>query len=400
MEWLPNPYTIAQQLTNRADLDPLFKGGGKEADAFLLKAFLSGRRQKTITGALGVFERITTVFERATTLSQAMDESKQIWAEEGYTAEEIERVLPDLVQLARPPSNDEFANADDLIVEKVSYLDPVQGSVADCYLISAMIALAWAEGTKLTARLNSAGFTPRRGSFKWRFHDREGKKKSQISVSGRIMLFRNRPRYARSSMPAEDWPSLVEKAYVVHVCGANVAKGEPSRPNYKSIAAMNDGSKPAVACRSLLGGRRRGALLNSEIGRRIFLEGGKLESPSGVMTKPVMASTNSVERMQHPNTKDGTDLDESKRDVWKETGLWPRHAYAVLGTMLSNNTVKHVVLRNPHGAPTDPERRLGYHPGPWNPDGRPPVPLNKNGVFAISRELFYTNFKHIGWVDL
>ena len=132
--------------------------------------------------------------------------------------------------------------------------------------------------------------------------------------------------------------------------------------------------------------------------RKIFLEGA-LATPSGVMTKPVMAWTNTVENMRQPLTRDGIDLNETNRDVWKETGLWPRHAYAVLGVMLADNAVEHVVLRNPHGAPTDPNDRLGYHEGPWMPDGRPPVPLNQDGVFAISRDLFYANFVDIGWND-
>ena len=156
---------------------------------------------------------------------------------------------------------------------------------------------------------------------------------------------------------------------------------------------------PPVACRALLGGKRHGANLKEDPNRKIFLEGGALATPSGVMTKPVMAWTNTVEKMRQPDTRDGTDLNETERDVWKETGLWPRHAYAVLGVMVAGNAVEHVVLRNPHGAPTDPNNRLGYHDGPWTPDGRTPVPLNQDGVFAISRELFYANFVDIGWND-
>lgn len=398
MKWLPNPYALARQLTNRQDVGPIFRSGGKAADNFLLEAFVSGRRPKTVIDALLVFEQIAGSFKEPVTLSQAIDESKRLWAEEGYSVDQIARVLPSVVPLTDASSRQEFSDADHLIVKEASYLDPVQGAVGNCYLLSAMIALAWAETGRLTERLNSAGFNPPRSSFQWLFHDRTGLVVSEVTVTGRILMSRTIPLNARSSSPVEDWPSLVEKAYVAHVCGPNVKNGEPSQANYQSTDAMTEGTMPPVACRALLGGKRRGADLSEDRDRKIFLEGA-LATPTGAMKKPVMAWTNTVENMRQPHTLQGIDLNETNRDVWKETGLWPRHAYAVLGVMRADNAVEHVVLRNPHGAPTDPNDRLGYHEGPWMPDGQPPVPLNQDGVFAISRDLFYANFVDIGWND-
>lgn len=391
MKWLPNPYAIAQQVTNTPDIASILRSGGKVADSFLRETFLSGRRQKTMIGALAIFERIARMFDGPITLSQAVEQSQRIWAAESYTAAQIGRVLPSVLPILSAVSSDAFTDADELIIDKVSYLDPVQGDVGDCYLISAMIALAWAKKIKLTRRLNSAGFNPPADrSFAWKFHDDTGADGDRTKVTGRLMMAGNLPRYARSSSPVEDWPSLLEKAYVVQVCGANVVQGEPSQPNYKSIDAMTEGSMPQRACQALLGGVIQGELLDSNAGRKIFLQDGRLETESGVMSKPVMAWTKMKEREE--------EIDPDADDVWETTGLFPRHAYAVLGTMLSNNTVKHVVLRNPHGADTDPDRD-GYHAGPWDPDGGPSVLLNKDGVFAISRKLFYENFEDIGWVD-
>jgi len=397
MKWLPNPYALARQLTNLPEIGPNFRSG-KAADNFLLEAFVSRRKQKTVIEAVAVFERIAALFKEPVTLAQAIDESKQVWAEEGYTVDEIARVLPSLVPLIDAPAAQEFSDADQLIVKEASYLDPVQGIVGNCYLISAMIALAWAETQKLTASLNSAGFNPPGSSFRWLFHERAGPAAGEVTVTGRILMAGAIPLNARSSSPVEDWPSLVEKAYVAHVCGPNVENGELTQANYQSTDAIEEGTMPPVACRALLGGKRRGANLSEDGDRRFFLDGA-LATPSGVMAKPVMAWTNTVENMRQPHTRNGIDLNEGSRDVWKETGLWPRHAYAVLGVMVADNAVEHVVLRNPHGAPTDPDDRLGYHDGPWMPHGRPPVPLNQDGVFAISRDLFYANFADIGWND-
>lgn len=398
MKWLPNPYALARQLTNAPEIGRIFSRGGKATDNFLREALVSGRKPQTMIEAVAVFERIAASFKNPVTLSQAIEESKQVWAEEGYTDDEIARVLPNLVPLVDATSTQEFSDADHLIVKEASYLDPVQGAVGNCYLISAMIALAWAETGKLTERLNFAGFNPPGSSFRWLFHERTGPTASEVTVTGRILMSGAIPLNARSTSPVEDWPSLVEKAYVAHVCGPNVVNGEPTQANYQSTDAMTEGTMPPVACRALLGGKRRGADLSEDRDRKIFLEGA-LATLSGVMTKPVMAWTNTVENMRQPLTRDGIDLNETSRDVWKETGLWPRHAYAVLGVMLADSAVEHVVLRNPHGAPTDPNDRLGYHEGPWMPDGRPPVPLNQDGVFAISRDLFYANFVDIGWND-
>ena len=101
---------------------------------------------------------------------------------------------------------------------------------------------------------------------------------------------------------------------------------------------------------------------------------------SGVVRRPVMAWT-----------KD--DIGVKDRKVWEKTGLWPNHAYAVLGVMPS----KHIVLRNPHGVATTVRR--GYATGKWQPADRDPVELNKNGVFAISPALFFKHFEDMGWVE-
>lgn len=384
MKWLPNPYVIAQGLADAPNLLSIIRSDGKTADAFLRDAFVSrSRRQKTVVGSLKVFRDIADLFDSPVELSQAIDKSKEIWAREGYTAEEIARVLPHIAPTMEPVASTRFADADKLIVDNVSYLDPVQGDVGDCYLISAMSALAWTKRELLTTRLNDSGFGPPASrSFEWRFHKDTGAVDGPTEVSGRIMMEGSVPRHARSSSPVEDWPSLLEKAYVAKVCGVV----DPSRANYRSIDAKNEGSLPQSACQALLGGETQAEILDSDAGEKIFTSQGRLFTASGVMSKPVMAWTKVEEDLG------------GNRDVWEATGIWPRHAYAVLGVMRSNDRVTHVVIRNPYGAATD-KSRDGYHDGPWDPAGRPPVTLNENGVFAISRKLFYDNFEDIGWVD-
>jgi hypothetical protein len=395
MKWLPNPYALARLLTDSPEVGEIFKRDGKAADNVLLETFVKGKRPRTMTQALAIFERMREAFKEPVTFDRAVHELMPIYREQGYSIDEIARVMPSLVNLVDAPRGQAFSDADELVVEDVSYLDPVQGVVGNCYLISAMIALAWAKTDALTEGLNEAAFNPPGGSFRWNFH--EGTGTSELAVTGRILMSGGLPLNARSSDPVEDWPSLLEKAYVAHVLHPNVANGEPTQSDYTSTDAKTTDTMPPAACKALLGGKRRARDLKQESARRIFVDG-TLGHPNGLMKWPVMAWTNDVEDMRQPHTLAGEDRSETDPDIWKETGLWPRHAYAVLGVIGNNNVVEHVVLRNPHGASTDPNGRFGYLQGPWAPDGLPLVPLNQNGVFAISRDLFFANFRDIGWI--
>ena len=145
--------------------------------------------------------------------------------------------------------------------------------------------------------------------------------------------------------------------------------------------AINRGSTPGARV-PVIGGRSR-ARRNfgfDSAASEIFLPGGRLSTPHGVMSKPVMAWTKE-------------NIGVKEKEVWEKTGLWPNHAYAVLGVMDTG----HIVLRNPHGRAT--KRRRGYAEGPWQANGLS-VNLNVDGVFALSRDLFYAHFNDISWVDL
>ena len=46
--WLPNPYALAQVLTDKLDLDALYNEDGKSADLLLSDAFKSHGKGKTL----------------------------------------------------------------------------------------------------------------------------------------------------------------------------------------------------------------------------------------------------------------------------------------------------------------------------------------------------------------
>ena len=151
-------------------------------DAFLREALLSKGKKKTVTEAFAVFQQIAELFERPVSFGRALATARPIYQAAGYTTEQVIPALLDLLPIVGGPSaDDSFADAGQLtdagqlIVQKAMYLDPVQGAIEDCYLISAMIALAWAVPQQLAARLTAAGFAPPADrSFQWPFQIPEG----------------------------------------------------------------------------------------------------------------------------------------------------------------------------------------------------------------------------------
>ena len=392
MNWSPNPYAIARQLSGETKIDPEFFTNGIKADAFLKRSFQLSARRQTFNQAFAFFQKIALSVKQPMPLERvlALQEVKNA----GYSEEQIRRVLPHLVQIAdakfeiplRPvpaspmPILASLDQSRQLEVGSATYDDPIQGDTADCYLISAMIGLAWTNSDPLRNGLNASGFNARGNEpFGWKFKDGPGQ---EVKVTGLVPMRDGMPLYASSSEPLEHWPALLEKAYVVKV--AQLAD-EPDPANYQSIA---NGALPQEACQSLAGGDAHSVILRLPTSQNIFSFSpdanlrGKLATASGIMDRPVMAWTEEI------NDPMG----------WENTGLVPGHAYAVLGVMQSGDVVEHVVLRNPYGFATD-ARRDGYKSGTWKPDGRPDVPLNVKGVFALSRDLFYFHFRHVGWVD-
>ncbi len=401
--WLPNPYALAQVLTDKLDLEALYDEDGKSADLFLNDAFKAHGKGRTLADLLGLFHRLAEAVKAPMPIAEVMNLAEAKQAAEAFNAETIRLLLPYLVPLSDDkfaanasvgPSGagtrSWFADSKQLIIDDASYLDPIQGAVGDCYLIAAMIALAWCSPALLRSGMASTGFNPPNGrTFKWQFHNEAGSEPTEVKVSGRIPIAGKKiPRYAKS-VSGESWPGLMEKAFVVKVRPARPGSGEPTPAEYQLI---DRNATPQSACQSLVGGKPDEEILEFEEGRRIFTRAGRLGirsggmSEAGVMSKPVMAWT-----------KKNIGVTDSK--IWEKTGLWPSHAYAVLGVIGDPDNLEHVVLRNPHGVATDPDAREGYAKGTWNA-GEQSVELNQHGVFAITSKLFYEQFGDIGWVDI
>ena len=225
--WLPNPYALAQVLTDKLDLDALYNEDGKSADLLLSDAFKSHGKGKTLADLLRFFHRLAEAV-KAMPIAEVMNLAEAKQAAETFDAETIRLLLPYLVPLSDDkfaanasvaPSGagtrSWFADSKQLLIDDASYLDPIQGAVGDCYLISAMIALAWSSPALLRSGMASTGFNPPNArTFQWQFHNEAGSELTQVKVSGRIPIAGKKvPRYAKSTS-GESWVGLIEKAFV------------------------------------------------------------------------------------------------------------------------------------------------------------------------------------------
>jgi hypothetical protein len=146
----------------------------------------------------------------------------------GETA--IELALPFLVPVSDAAISSR-AEIHDYVLTDVSYLDPVQGNAKDCYLISAMIALAWSRPSQWAARVRSvvgAGDPP---AFRYAFDSGAADGAAPFDVAPRLPAdSRGRLAFARSSAQldaqgarlqaslaglAEAWPPMLEKAFAM-----------------------------------------------------------------------------------------------------------------------------------------------------------------------------------------
>lgn len=264
-----------------------------------------------------------------------------------------------------------------LEVDGVSWLDPEQGSTADCYLISTMISLAWARPRRWREVL-SAATQGDPGTLHVTFNPGPGPaKRNRVDLPPSVPLDVNGALiYAHSSVHEETWPALLERAFVMN---ERDCVGDPTVKDYRDIGRL---MLPHVAAQVLMGGETGRQFpgdtpFQAVVGR----------CPGSVTTSPTMAWT-----------KDPQEAGASPVE-WLQSTLIPGHAYAVLGRM-ENNGDKFVVLRNPFG---NNPLVAGAPSGEWADgaalNGGAPVSLSQHGVFAIGETRFNAFFHAVDWLE-
>ncbi|MGA2014005.1 MAG: C2 family cysteine protease [Solirubrobacteraceae bacterium] len=260
-----------------------------------------------------------------------------------------------------------YAVKGQFIVDVPSATAPVQGALADCWLISAMASVAWCHSDAISERtlVNGNGVVLSDGAdYEFTFHASPtwsaGKNlsvKDDIPVSSSGLLI-----YASSSVAGETWPANVEKAFI----GMRGATGflEPSSTNYDEL---NYGDA-AWAVASLVG--RAPYYYNANDPNAWALINSRCSN--GRAVDPMTAWT-------YGTAPAGLSYDGS--------GVVGNHAYSILGTETSGGT-DYVVLRNPWGFH---EATVSTLSGSWQG-----LTLPGDGVFALALDEFARYYAGFG----
>ncbi len=405
--WSPNPFVIAQLL--------LPSGRGRDYSTWVdAKALLEQAFQTKLemvfdpdgssAPAWQPFRDFIEQFRSPHTLDAIMAAIKQQplgkAAIKKYGEHAIQQVLPFLVPVsdatftrpgtyaAQPRDIAIYKSIGAFVNSGASYLDPRQGMVADCYLISSMISLAWAQPKRWQKYLDNAcshDATDERYRFKFTLEDNE-EPCPAFDVQPWVPVDEsNQPYFAGSSDAGEAWPALVEKAFVMQ--RRNRASEDPVPADYQFVGDDLHRLYPKHACRMLIGGSG-----DFETNDHCPLLTPFVKCDErGVTLPPTMATSHDV----------AVTAMTDKGLSWGNTGLVSGHAYAVLGMMKQRN-VEYVVLRNPHGVSNNTITKYAHEawePGPGE-NGVATVVLNEGGVFAIPVDWFEACFFRVDWVDV
>jgi Calpain family cysteine protease len=252
------------------------------------------------------------------------------------------------------------------IVDAPTATAPVQGALADCWLISAMASVAWCHADSISERTlkDGSGVVQAGGAdYEFTFYASANWSVGKaVSVKDDVPQSSGQYVYARSSVAGETWPANLEKAFI----GMRGATGfvEPSSTNY---AELNYGDA-AWAVASLVGRppwyhNANAADAWSAISARCT---------NGRATQPMTAWTY------------GTG---SATVSYDGSGIVANHAYSILGTETSGGH-NYVVLRNPWAFH---EGSLNALAGTWQG-----LTLPGEGAFALRMDTFAQYYAGFG----
>jgi len=297
--------------------------------------------------------------------------------------------IPDWLRLLLSDLN--FAIPGEYFVDAPTATRPVQGGLADCWLIAATASVSWTRPELIAQRVRrenlvgdvDSGQADCRYDFTdvlsipiifttitipYVFPIWVGVQVPQSANGGYI--------YARSSVAGERWPAVIEKAMAVWRSGGN-----PDFPNSSDYGHLNGGDA-AWACHVLAGGTAWYHWADADD------------------TWSTIAAHCSGSRATSPLTAWtwGSSDDSPNKVDYGGAHLAANHAYSILGTWETNNR-QYVVLRNPWGWY---EATLNVHAGVWSTQeawGSAELTLPRDGVFALEIHTFREYFMGFGGTE-
>lgn len=272
------------------------------------------------------------------------------------------------------PAGAVWKDRGDFFNDVTEFSDPIQGSVGNCYFISAIAAIAWADPYRIVHRnrANGTGETARVNAIQ--FYSKGGGKNAatkMVEVTDKTLVrsYNNSPIYCRSNDTGEIYPALYEKSFAKWITNSSSDK-----PNI-SATAFGDPVKAT-------------AQLNNKTPHYY-----NTSSRSGSQLWSIVRGNSMSYKTIHPMTA----WTYGSGRNYTGTNIVGNHAYTVLGWAYKNRK-KYIVLRNPWGR-TEPSGLNTYQGLLYFYDKsfwRPVNTIGNDGVFALEANSFKYYFAGIG----
>lgn len=272
-------------------------------------------------------------------------------------------------------------------------LDPLQGAVGDCYLISAMTSIVWSRPGLLETLVRRLGDGPHGTT---RYSVRIRGEEQIIDDTFPISPFFFIPMYAFSNRQDAMWPALIEKAYA-----AWRTRDRTGTPNIAANNALYFGADVREdARRSVSNGIASVEFPAGDlVGGQIFWWVTYFRSGEACWRK-ISEKCNQTTGKTNTPMQAGTYVAEGEvfgiigpSDI-VDRGFVPGHAYSILGVSTSP---KAVILRNPWGSYVPDASMRPAALRQWN---RLNVTGDYHGVFAVTPEAFARYFGAVYGTDL
>ncbi len=327
---------------------------------------------------------------RLTELSQAtlVEPGKAL----GKLDREYVILLPEWLHLILSDLN--FGLPGEYFVDAPTATSPVQGALADCWLIAALASVSWTRPELMAERIRRENPTgdvegardkdSGHADFRFDFTDvltiSLGFFTLTIPFTFPIWVGEQVPQhggggfiYGRSSVDGELWPAVIEKAVAVWRSGGNA--DFPWSTDYGHL----NGGDPAWACHILTGGSAWYHWADADDTWSTI----QSHCSNARATGPLVAWTW------------GSSDDSPNKVDYAGANLVANHAYSILGIWETNKR-QYLVLRNPWGYH---EGTLNVATGTWStqePWGTASLSLPGSGVFALEIHTFREYFMGFG----
>lgn len=276
------------------------------------------------------------------------------------------------VNVGWTPANCLWSDRGNFFNDVTEFNDPIQGSVGNCYFISAIAALAWATPYSIEHKVRATGTGETQRVNAIQFYTKGGGKDAPSKLievtDNTIITTSNNPVYCRSNDAGEIWPAVYEKAFAKWINQTADDKPDITKTAFgdpvKAIAQLNNKTPMYYYTNTRTADQLYGIVRENSMSMKTI--------------NPMVAWTYGS-------------------GDYSGSNIVANHAYTILGWAFVNNK-SYIILRNPWGV-TEPNGLNSYQGLISffdNSFWRPINMIGNDGVFALEINAFKYYFAGMG----